>query len=130
MATSVLPFTVTISADTAKTSPVTTDLDLGTNVVEKVRWRVPAGPNGTMGWYLAMGGIQVIPYATGEYIVANDEGDDWQVDGLPDTGAWQLVGYNAGNFDHTVYLWFFVHPVQLDATSPGVAPIPASQLTG
>jgi hypothetical protein len=59
-----------------------------------------------------MGGVQVLPGVAGEWVVADDEADDWEIFNLPDSGAWQLTGYNTGSYDHTVYLYFFVTPIQ------------------
>lgn len=111
MAIQIVPFTVTIATGTTPAAPQTTSLAMGTAYVEKVRWRVPPGHNGAVGWYLAMGGVQVLPTGTGSYVIANDEAEDWAIDALPDSGAWQLVGYNTGALPHTVYLRFFIDKV-------------------
>lgn len=131
MAYQVYPFQVTIPAGTAKSAPVTTALPMPIATIERIRWRVPVGARGTVGWQLAMGGLQVIPTGIGSYIVANDEADDWDLSGLPDSGAWQLIGYNTGNFDHSVYLYFFATPVQLLTSGSSGIPtlLPASALS-
>jgi hypothetical protein len=64
-----------------------------------------------------MGGVQVVPEVTGEYIVADDEFDDIEIAGLPDSGAWQLMGWNTGAYNHTVYLQFYITPTQLSGTT-------------
>lgn len=119
MATSVTALTATVPASTPKATPVTVPLTLGTLLVDEIRWRVPPGPRGNLGWYLAMGGVQVLPQNSGGWIVADDESDDWTISGLPDSGAWQLIGYNTGSYDHTVYLDFHTSPVQLSAVLTG-----------
>lgn len=124
MAYQVYPFQATIPAGTPKTTPVTRQLTMPIATIERIRWRVPVGHRGQVGWQLAMGGLQVIPTGFGSYIVADDEADDWDLQGLPDSGAWELIGYNLGNFDHTVYLYLFATPVQLTASgSSGVPPL-------
>lgn len=132
MAYTVVPFQITIPASTPQATPQVTDLTLPPTVVETVRWRVPKGPRGQMGWALTMGGQWVIPYGTGTYVVADDETDDWTIEGLPDSGAWQLTGYNTGNFPHTVYLYFFTTPIDRGPSGVGVPVplIPAAQLNG
>jgi hypothetical protein len=95
---------------------MTVSLPVGTFVVNKIRWRVPPGPRGNLGWNLSMGGVQVLPDVAGEYVIADDEYDDWEIDGLPDSGAWQLTGYNTGSYNHTVYLYFFTTPIQLSGS--------------
>ena len=119
MATSVTALTATVPAGTPKGSPVTIGLAINPSVVNKIRWRVPPGPRGNLGWNLSMGGVQVLPDVSGEYVVADDEYDDWEIAGLPDSGAWQLTGYNTGAYDHTVYLYFFTTPIQLSVTYGG-----------
>lgn len=113
MATSVTALSATVPAGTQIASPFVASLTINTNTVDKIRWRVPPGPRGNLGWYLSMGGVQVLPDDKGAYVVADDEYDDWEIVGLPDSGAWQLTGYNTGTYDHTVYLYFFTTPVQL-----------------
>lgn len=111
-------YTITVPAGTAKATPVTRSIAVGIATVERIRWRVPPGPRGNLGWYLAMGGVQVLPNGQGNYIIADDENDEWVLTDLPDEGEWQLVGYNTGTFDHAVYLSFVTTPLQ-DAAGRG-----------
>jgi len=113
MATSVIALSGTIPAGTPVNAPVTVGLPVGTNLIDTIRWRVPPGPRGHLGWFLSMGGVQVLPQVAGEYIIADDEYDEWSIQNLPDSGAWQLTGYNTGSNDHTVYFQFHVTPIQL-----------------
>jgi hypothetical protein len=119
MATSVTFFAATVPAGTIPPATATVTLDVGTNTVNAIRWRVPPGPRGNLGWCLAMGSVQVIPDDAGSFIIADDEEDTWQIDNLPDSGAWELIGYNTGSFDHTVYLGFFTTPVVTATTGGG-----------
>lgn len=111
MSTSVFRETATITAGTAKASPLVVNIPVVSGIVDAIRWRVPPGPRGLFGWQLAMGGVTIIPENAGAYIVADDEYDEIQVSGLPDSGAWQVIGYNTGTFDHTVYLDFHITPI-------------------
>jgi hypothetical protein len=113
MATSIIALQATITAGTAKASPMTVGLAIGSNYVDTIHWRVPPGPRGNLGWFLSMGGVAVLPQIPGEYVIADDESDDWAIAGLPDSGAWQLTGYNTGTYNHTVYLYFHITPIQL-----------------
>lgn len=115
MATSVTALSGTIPAGTPKSALVTVALSLGPFYTDMIRWRVPPGPRGNLGWYLAMGGVQVLPQNAGGFIVADDEYDEWTIENLPDSGAWQLVGYNTGIYNHTVYFDFHTSPI----TQPG-----------
>lgn len=123
MATSEQVFAATITAGTAKASPMTVSLPVMAGVIDLIRWRVPPGPRGNLGWQLGMGGVTVIPENSGTYIIADNESDSVFISGLPDSGAWQVIGYNTGTFDHTVYLYFHVTPTaqaqsqQVDVTT-------------
>lgn len=101
-------FTATIPAGTPLASPATVAIPMPPRVVRSIYWRVPPGPLGLMGWQLAMGGAQVIPVAPDKYVIANGESDTWELDDYPDSGAWQVIGYNTGANPHSVYLAFSV----------------------
>jgi hypothetical protein len=117
VATDVIALQATVPAGTVIPNPAVIDLAVGTFQINKIRWRVPPGPRGNLSWWLSMGGVQVLPQSSGNVIVADDEWDDWEIDDLPDSGAWQLSGYNTGTYDHTVYLGFYVTPVSAVLTS-------------
>src|SRR5215472_10131499 len=130
MAEEVRQFTVTIPASTPKTAPVTVAITMPVRVVTRVDWRVPNGPMGVFGWYLAMGGVPVMPQPAGTFVVANDETGSWDLTGQPDSGAWQVIGYNTGSNPHSVYLAVHVDlpsrtvqaPALLPAAMLGLAP--------
>ena len=125
MAREVRHFTATIPAGTPLASPVTVSIAMPPRVVRSVYWRVPAGAAGTMGWQLAMGGVVVIPTAGDKYIIANDEHDTWYPEDHPDSGAWQVIGYNTGANPHSVYLAFSV-----DFPYPDRAAVPVLTVRG
>lgn len=106
MAAEVRQFQVTTPAGTAIATPLTTALTMPTREVVHIRVRVPPGPRGNLGWRIAMAGTQVIPVNVGAWIIGDDETLDWDLDGLPNTGAWQLQSYNVGALPHTVYINF------------------------
>lgn len=120
---------MTIPAGTPKTAPFTTDTSFPDRVVRLVTWRVPPGPAGVMGWRLTMGGVQVVPLPAGSWIVTDSAQGQWALDGQPDSGAWQVTGYNTGVFPHAVYLDFHVDLIQRAAAGqpPQFAPAPALQ---
>jgi hypothetical protein len=119
MATDVIALSATVPAGTVFPHPAIISLNVGTNLINKIRWRVPPGPRGNLSWYLAMGGVQVLPQSGGGPIIADDEWDEWEIEDLPDSGAWQLIGFNTGTFPHTVYLGFYVTPVVVGGTGNG-----------
>lgn len=125
-AAEVRSFAVTISAGTPLAAPVTTPVAFPSRTVLAVRWQVPPGPSGLMGWRLTMsGGVPVIP-SGGGWIIADDAADTWQVRDQPDSGAWEVTGYNTGTYPHTVYLDFMLEPVAVPAAAavPDLAPAP------
>lgn len=106
MAQEVRHFTVTIPAGTAIATPATVAIAFPPRVVLSVDWRVPKGPMGVLGWRLAMGNVQVLPTGGDLWVIANGEAGTWDTSDQPDSGAWQLVGYNTGANPHSVYLAF------------------------
>ena len=106
MAVEVRTFQATIPAHTPQSAPVTIDVDFPSRIVESIRLRIPPGPTGFMGFQLWVKGGQVIPINPGEWIIDDDAEIDLTLSSMPDTGAWQVVGYNTGAFDHSVYVTF------------------------
>lgn len=116
-------FPCTFPALTPVASPVTVQCQLGVCTVDRIRWRMPPGPNGTVGFYIASSLNQVIPATTGQvpnWIIANNEWDVIELDDLPDSGDWQVVGYNTGAKAHTLQVTFSV-TVGGPAGTPGGA---------
>jgi hypothetical protein len=91
-------------------APVAQDITLPNYEVQLVRWRVPPGPQGNLGWQLLYSGALVIPQVAG-WVIADNEEDKMELDELPTGGSWQFVGYNTGSYDHTVYLTFYCNPL-------------------
>lgn len=110
-ATTVYSFQPTIPAGTTQATPFKQALTFPVFQVDKIEWRVPPGPLGNMGFYLASLGQQIIPFQAGQWIIANDEAKEWNLADLMTSGAWQFVGYNLGQWAHSVYLTFHVEPV-------------------
>lgn len=106
MAAEIRNFAVQIPAGTPIAAPVTIAMPMPARVVESIRWRVPEGHFGQVGWALAMSGVKIIPWDVTQWIVANDESDEVSLSDYPDSGAWQLIGYNLGIYPHTVYVTF------------------------
>ncbi len=106
----VYQFDPTVPNGTAKSSPYTADITTPNYEVQLIRWRVPPGPNGEMGWQLWYADAIVLPQNK-LWIVASDEYATWELDELPTAGSWQFQGYNTGTYDHTVYLTFLMNPL-------------------
>lgn len=80
-----------------------------------------------MGWQLAMGGVQVVPVGSDTWVVDNGTSGTFNLDGYPDSGAWQVIGYNTGSFPHSVFLVFHLDLIASPAPAP--APIDARLLS-
>lgn len=101
----------------------TINLDMPPRIVRAIRWRVPAGPSGTLGWALASHGQIMLPWNGQGWIVADDEADEVQLQNQIDSGSWQAIGYNTGLFDHTVYITFQLDPVSVPSLTAGSGPL-------
>lgn len=123
MAAEVRTFAVTIPAGTPQASPAIIDLAMPARVVTAIRWRVPPGPRGELGWALGAAGVRVLPWGEDQWVVADDEVAEWPLTDQITSGAWQLQGYNTGSFDHTVYVTFLLELVGQGATLGPVAPL-------
>jgi len=122
-------FAVTIPTGTTQSAPYTQDIFFPARIVTGVHWKVPPGPSGYMGWKLTMsGGNAVIP-AGGGWIVADNQDDVWPLTGQPDSGAWELTGYNTGQYDHTVYLDFLLDLVGQTITNPALVTVASGVVT-
>lgn len=127
MAEDIRHFTATLPAGAGSFTVSTISLAMPVRVVRRVDWRVPHGPMGTMGWVLAMGGVPVLPTSNYDWVIADGETGYWEVDGYPDSGAWQLQGYNSGANLHSVYLTFHCQfPARPRAARPLLSPLDVS----
>lgn len=135
-AAEVRSFTVTIPAGTPQSAPAVIPVSFPPRVVAGVRWKVPSGPAGLMGWQLSMsGGVPVIPTGGG-FIVTDNDADTWYLQDQPDSGAWEVRGYNTDIYPHNVYLSFLLDLIvtgQATVTLAGndqlSSPPPADTLT-
>jgi len=119
-AAEVRSFQVTIPAGTPLADPVTQEIWFPAREVLGVHWKVPPGPAGLMGWRLTMsGGNAVIPTGGG-WIVTDNDSATWSLQGQPDSGYWELTGYNTGIYNHTVYLDFLLDLVGAQQTTPAL----------
>lgn len=118
MAREVRKYTVTVPAGTAITTPQTTPIAFPVRVVRSVDWRIPPGAQGVMGWQLAMGGVQVVPVGSDTWVIDDGTAGTFVLDGYPDSGAWQVIGYNTGTFPHSVFLTFHLDLVERPREAP------------
>lgn len=133
MAQEVRKYTAAIPAGTAITSPHTVSIAFPVRIVRSVTWRIPPGAQGVMGWQLAMGGVQVVPVSSDTWVVDDGTDGTFSLDGYPDSGAWQVIGYNTGSFPHSVFLTFHLDLViRANPVKPVISPLslaPVSDLS-
>lgn len=130
MAHQIRAFQVSVPANTAQAAPFAQDVSFPPMTVDAVRYRIPGGASGNMGWRLTSGGVQVLPHNIGAWLVSDGESDKWDMEGLHDSGQWELTAYNTDLYPHTIYLTFHLslitqrwHPVELFSTQ-SLAPVP------
>lgn len=129
MATEIYANSATIPAGTPIASPVTIDVSIPQMITELVEWHLPKGSAGLVGWRLTSGGAAVLPKNFGAWIITQAEKGSWPVEGLHDSGKWEITGYNLGTFPHTVYVRFHASPIGSKAPWPNPVPIPLLTLT-
>lgn len=112
----VYSFAVTIPAGTPLAAPTTVNTTFAEGVVEQVDLMVPPGSSGLMGFQLWVLGGQVVPTNLGGYFIWDGRTQSLVLSDLPDSGAWQVVGYNTDIYDHTVYVDYQVTPSGLLAS--------------
>jgi hypothetical protein len=115
-------FAAVIPAGTPASAPVTITTAFPTRVVDSIHWRVPSGAHGLMGWRITMGGVQIIPFAAGTWMITDGQSGTFQLEKLPDSGAWQVMGYNTGAFPHTVYVTYMARVIQPERLPPSPWP--------
>lgn len=126
MAQEIRILSVTVPANTPKTSLNVTTAAFGPRTVERIEVVVPDGPRGEVGFWIGTAGTQVVPHDQGTFVVTNNEVIGWPVQDLWDSGSWQVQAYNTGLFAHTLQFRFLCNYVQPGAT--GAQPLSADQL--
>lgn len=129
MAQDIQAFAVTIPAGTPASAPVYTAIPFAARVPESVVIRFPPGPGGLVGVQLTISGNAVIPSQLGGWLIGDDEDMPWDLQGYPDSGAWQLLGYNTGLYDHTIYVRWGLNTIGAGQAA-AISPIPSSLLSG
>ena len=113
MAQVVRRFTATFPAGTAKATPVTVNMNFPPMEVEEIEVVVPPGPLGQMGFKIGQAGNQVFPFTPDDYIVTDNETLKWPIEGANTSGAWQVIGYNVGTFNHSIEVRFLCRLLDL-----------------
>lgn len=111
MAREVWSFQATIVAGSTVFAPTRVSTTIPVRQVDRLEIVVPPGPSGVMGFAITMGGVNVIPVQPGTFMITDNERISWDLSNLPNSGTWQVSGFNGGNFDHTIYLRWLVDVV-------------------
>lgn len=117
MARDIQQFSCTIPAGTPASAPVTVNMTMPARIIESVIISIPPGPRGELGFALAAAGVQYLPSNAGGFVVADNATFTWDLEGVIESGAWQLIGYNTGYFNHTISVIFL-------CDLPGDVPLP------
>lgn len=103
----VYSFTLSVPAGTPKNNPAVLLTRFPPRIIRAIKWRVPHGPNGVLGFRISMGGVQVFPSNIGGFIIADAESETWNVDNQPDSGAWDVTAYNTGTHAHQIFINYY-----------------------
>lgn len=104
-------FAVTIPAGTLQSAPLVTSTQFETNEVKRIEWVFPGGCNGVVGIQIGARSVQVLPSGQGQFHVRSGAAEGIDVEELPNTGDWSVIGYNTGAFPHTVQVTFHVNRI-------------------
>lgn len=108
MAQRVVPLTCVVPANTAESLAVSFPLQFPSSDVERIDVRIPPGPSGLVGFAIQYGGGNFIPQGDGNWIIADDQFIQWDLDDAPNGGKWNVVAYNLDVLAHTLYFFFNV----------------------
>jgi hypothetical protein len=109
-------FAVTVPAATPPSALLVTDTPIGPGITDRVSYHIPPGALGLVGFRFTMGKTPVIPSNPAAFIIRNGHTDGIALEGLPDSGAWQVAAYNNGVNPHTIYVTYVNHRIQRPVT--------------
>jgi hypothetical protein len=130
VATELRAYSATIPAGTLQAAPATFDMSFPTRQVDNITVFVPPGNNGTVGFWIANAGVPMIPYNPGGFLVGNNEVIPLPLTDQITSGSWQLIGFNLGQFPHTLYVRFYLSVIPLVAGAAGVPDLAALSSDG
>jgi hypothetical protein len=129
MALQSIIFAVTVPTTATAASPQATNIALGPRLVRAIDIVVPTGVNGVVGFRLGLAGQSVIPANAGAWDVTSGEVVHHELSNLPNSGAWQLIAYNSGQYPHTLQVRFTVDLTVNTDSHGAMTLIPAATLS-
>jgi hypothetical protein len=93
-----------VPAGTAVASPLTFVLPLPASVIRSIDVIVPPGPHGLVGFAIYYGSDQMAPARQGSWVIVDNDRVSFVPPRSCTSGAWSLVAYNQGIYDHTLYV--------------------------
>lgn len=129
MSREVQRFPVIIPALTTLAKALTFNLPMPPRIVREIEIVIPPGPRGEVGFQVAQAGRQIFPITPGQFIVSDNETIRWPVEDANTSGAWQVIAYNTGNFNHTLEFRFLVDLPEDPTVAAGFQPLPNGALT-
>jgi hypothetical protein len=123
-------YTLTIPAGTTQAAPASLDCTFPPRRVDTIEVIAPPGSNGAVGFYIANSNLRVIPFQSDAWLIVNNEKIVWQLDGYIDSGSWQVVGYNTGAQQHSLYFRFLLSLTTAATAGAITAPLDTSALAG
>lgn len=103
------PFQVTIPPGTPQATPLVTPTTFAPNVVDRIQWRFPGGCNGAVGIQIGSRSVPVLPGAKTQFFIQSGDTSGFDLEDMPTTGDWSVIGFNTGAFPHTILVTFKVH---------------------
>lgn len=117
-------FELTVPAATLKTAPAVSAIEFNPGTIVRYELLIPDGPAGLSGVRLAAFGTQIMPNATGTWIVANNDKVAGEPYNWPNSGKLEWQAYNEDLNEHTyrlrLYLIENAHPSVTPTTEGGV----------
>lgn len=121
-------FQVTCPPGITPQAPLVTDLNMPVREVLEIKVVVPTGPNSAMGFQIGSTDTPIIPYNDDAFVVADNATFVWTLPDLINSGSWQAIMYNGGQYPHAIYIYFTVELPDTPTAANAGAPIPAELL--
>jgi hypothetical protein len=102
--TRIWPLTVTVPAGTPPSAPLVVPWVTEDAVITEIEILIPSGPNGTTGIRIMKGDVQLLPWGSGSWIIANDYNRTFPIGGYLPTKDLKVQAYNQGANPHSFYL--------------------------